>query len=110
MNIKMGGMLAVVAALALTGTASAQDLGPRIKKLTDGVYVYEGIDFNSNAGIILTSEGVVLVDSGHNPTDSRAIVEIVKKLTPLPIRYLIDSEPHADHTTGHYVFASTATI
>jgi len=110
MNIKMGGMLAVVAALALTGTASAQDLGPRIKKLTDGVYVYEGIDFNSNAGIILTSEGVVLVDSGHNPTDSRAIVEIVKKLTPMPIRYLIDSEPHPDHTTGHYVFASTATI
>ena len=28
----------------------------------------------------------------------------------MPVRFLIDTEPHPDHTTGHYVFASTATI
>jgi cyclase len=110
MKIKTGGMLAIFASLALMGSASAQDLGPQIQKLGDGLYVYVGKDFNSNAGIILTSEGVVLVDSGHNPTDSRAMAEAIKKLTPLPVRYLIDSEPHADHTTGHYVFSPSATI
>ncbi|HWH79522.1 MAG TPA: MBL fold metallo-hydrolase, partial [Candidatus Binatus sp.] len=49
-------------------------------------------------------------DSGHNPTDSRAIAAAVKKLTPLPIRYLIDTEPHNDHTTGHFVFSPPALI
>jgi cyclase len=53
---------------------------------------------------------VVLIDSGHNPTDSRAILEAVKKLTPLPVRFLIDTEPHPDHTTGHFVFSPPATI
>src|SRR5438128_11545449 len=94
----------------LAGFASAQDLGPQVRKLEDGVYVYVGKNFNSNCGIVLTREGVVLVDSGHNPTDSRAILEAVRKLTPLPVRFLIDTEPHPDHTTGHFVFSPPATI
>src|SRR6266850_7470846 len=92
------------------GLASAQDLGPQIRKLEDGVYVYVGKNFNSNAGIVLTQEGVVLIDSGHSPTDSRAILAAVKKLTPLPVRFLIDTEPHPDHTTGHFVFSPPAVI
>ena len=96
--------------LLSAGLLSAQDLGPQVQKLKDGVYVYVGKDFNSNCGIVITSEGVVLIDSGHNPTDSRAIAALVKKLTPLPVRFLIDTEPHPDHTTGHFVFSPPATI
>jgi len=88
----------------------AQDLGPQFKKIKEGIYVQSAREFNSNAGIIVTSEGVALVDSGHNPTDSRAVMEAVKKLTPLPVRFLIDTEVHADHTTGHYVFSPPAVI
>ena len=88
----------------------AQDLGPEIKQIKDGIYVYVGKEFNSNCGIILTQEGVVLIDSGHSPTDSRAILAAVKKLTPLPVRYLIDTEPHGDHTTGNFVFSPPAIV
>jgi glyoxylase-like metal-dependent hydrolase (beta-lactamase superfamily II) len=59
---------------------------------------------------VVTQDGVVLIDSGHNPTDSRAISAFVKKLTPLPVRLLIDTEPHPDHTTGHFVFSPPAII
>jgi cyclase len=115
MTLKAAGTLAVVAGFAFVGTmfagsALAQDLGPQIKKLNDGVYVYVGKDFNSNCGIVLTQDGVVLIDSGHAPTDSRAILEAVKKLTPMPVRFLIDTEPHPDHTTGHFVFSPPAVI
>ena len=34
----------------------------------------------------------------------------MKKLTPLPIRFLIDTEVHPDHTTGHYLFSPPAVI
>ena len=90
--------------------AHAQDLPPNIKKIKDGIYVYVGTNFNSNCGIVITQEGVVLIDSGHNPTDSRVILEAVRKLSPLPIRFLIDTEPHPDHTTGHFVFSPPTTI
>jgi len=108
--MKLKSTLAVFVSFFAVGFALAQDLGPQIRKLEDGVYVYVGKNFNSNCGIVLTREGVVLIDSGHNPTDSRAILEAVKKLTPLPVRFLIDTEPHPDHTTGHFVFSPPAAI
>ena len=37
-------------------------------------------------------------------------MEAVKKLTPMPVNLLIDTEPHHDHTTGHFVFSPPATI
>jgi len=107
--MKLKSTLAIVSFFSF-GLASAQDLGPQIRKLEDGVYVYVGKNFNSNCGIVLTQEGVVLIDSGHNPTDSRAVLEAVRKLTPLPVRFLIDTEPHPDHTTGHFVFSPPAAI
>jgi cyclase len=100
----------VLAGFVLAGSANAQDLGPQIKNLSDGVYVYVGKNFNSNCGIVLTNDGVVLIDSGHNPTDSRAVLDAVKKLTAMPVRFLIDTEPHNDHTTGHFVFSPPAVI
>ena len=68
--MKVGaGLLAIVAFVALTGAGSAQDLGPRVKKLADGVYVHTGKGFDSNSGIILTQEGVVVIDTGQNPIE-----------------------------------------
>ena len=110
MKLKLARTIAVFVSFFAAGFALAQDLGPQIRKLEDGIYVYVGKNFNSNCGIVLTREGVVLIDSGHNPTDSRAILEAVKKLTPLPVRFLIDTEPHPDHTTGHFVFSPPAAI
>src|ERR1044072_4333619 len=110
MRVKPVFLFALLFGLVTVQAAAAQDLDPNIRKLVDGVCVYVGKNFNSNCGIVLTQEGVVLIDSGHNPTDSRAILAAVKKITPLPIRFLIDTEPHPDHTTGHFVFSPPATI
>jgi cyclase len=88
----------------------AQDLGPHFKKIKDGIYVYAQKPADSNAGIILTQEGIVLIDSGHNPPDSQAILKAVKQLTSQPIRFLINTEPHGDHTTGHFLFSPPAII
>ena len=110
MTRKTAAALAIVASFAFIDSPQAQDLGPQIKKLGEGIYVYVGKNFNSNTGIILTQDGVVLIDSGHAPTDSRAVAEAVKKLTPMPVRFLIDTEPHPDHTTGHFMFSPPATI
>ena len=88
----------------------AQDLDPNIRKISDGIYVYVGKNFNSNCGIVITQEGVVLIDSGPNPPDSLAILKAVKQLTPLPIRFLINTETHNDHTTGNFVFSPPAVV
>src|SRR6202162_3562232 len=110
MTIKAAAALVSLVGLATSAPAFAQDLGPQFMKFADGIYAYVGKNFKSNTGIILTQDGVVLIDSGHEPTDSRAVMDAVKKLTPMPVRFLIDTEPHPDHTTGHFVFSPPATI
>jgi len=93
----------------------AQDLGPHFLKIKDGIYIYgrddiAGRDPTSNCGIIITEEDVVLIDSGPNPPDSLAILKAVKQLTSQPIRYLINTETHNDHTAGNFVFSPPALV
>src|SRR5688500_2896378 len=95
---------------ALSSTAWSQDLGPNIRKIKDGIYVQSAREVNSTVGIILTSEGVVLVDTGQTLVDSRQVLEAVNKLTPLPVRFVINTEVHPDHTTGNFVFAPPAVV
>ena len=52
----------------------------------------------------------MLIDSGHRPPDSHAVMKAVRQLTSQPVRFLINTEPHADHTTGHFMFSPPATI
>jgi cyclase len=97
--------------LALSASlASAQDLGPLFKTVRDGIHVYAAKPIDSNCTIILTQDGVVLIDSGHNPPDSHAVMQAVRRLTSQPVRLLINTEPHADHTSGHFVFSPPAVI
>ena len=93
----------------------AQDLGRHFQKIREGIYVYgvddlPGRDPTSNCGIILTDEGVVLIDSGPNPPDSLIILKAVKQLTSKSIRFLINTETHNDHTTGNFVFSPPAVV
>src|ERR1043165_7031676 len=102
MKLKFFAALFAAVLCFIAAPLPAQDVGPQIKKIKDGIYVYVGKNLNSNCGIVVTQEGVVLIDSGHNPTDSREIAAAVKKITPLPIRFLIDTEPHPrseEHTS-----------
>ncbi|MBI2089293.1 MAG: MBL fold metallo-hydrolase [Deltaproteobacteria bacterium] len=102
--------LFVASLLIFASYLPAQDLGPHFKKIKEGIFVHAANPLISNIGIILTQEGVVLIDSGLNPPDSHAVMKAVKQLTSQPIRLLINTEPHNDHTTGHFVFSPPAII
>src|SRR4051812_40301447 len=110
MQARAATALAIFASLTFASSAFAQDLGPNVRKLADGVYVVVGNNFNSNAGIVLTQDGVVVIDTGQNAVEARKILDPVKKLTPMPVRLVIDTEPHPDHTTGHFVFSPPAVV
>lgn len=110
MKIKFSLVLLAAVLCFIAAPLAAQELGPQFKKIKDGIFFYKGKGSESNSTIILTDDGVVVIDSGNNPPDSIAVSQAVKKLTDKPVRFLIDTEPHADHTTGHFVFSPPATI
>ena len=104
-------VMSMVVSLVLGGSvASAQDLGPNFRKLKEGIYVQSAREVNSTVGIVLTTEGVVLIDTGQTLVDTRQVADAVKKLTPLPVRFIINTEVHPDHTTGNFVFSQPAVV
>ena len=111
MKLRRSFISVVVAYLTVfASSAWAQDLGPHFRKIKEGIYVQSAREANSNSIIILTEEGVVLIDTGQTPIDSREVMEAVRKLTPLPVRLLINTEVHPDHTTGNFVFSPPALV
>ena len=62
--------------------------------------------WNGNAGFVVTSEGVVVIDTLGTPKLGRRFIATIRSLTDKPIRYLIVTHNHPDHSYGAEPFAS----
>ena len=69
----------------------------------NGLYVipgYDGGTTGGNVAVRVTNDGVILVDNKF-PHSFRMISEEVRKVTALPIRYVLDTHHHNDHSGLH---------
>jgi cyclase len=64
----------------------------------------------SNNVVIVGDRDVLVVDTGTSPAAARAFVEDVKVVTNKPIRYVVNTHFHYDHTDGNQVYAGKADI
>ncbi len=60
--------------------------------------------FISNAGFVVTNEGVVIFDALGTPSLAAKLYKEIRKVTKQPIRYVVMSHYHADHLYGLQVF------
>jgi hypothetical protein len=88
MNVRRSMIVAAICLAAHGSAGSAPQAGPNIQKIADGIYVQRAREVNSNSGIIITSEGVVVVDTGQTPIDTHEVLDAVRSLTPLPVRFV----------------------
>lgn len=58
----------------------------------------------ATAGFILTSQGVVVVDTSNSPMHARDLLYEIRKRTDVPVRYVIDTSAAGDHILGNEVF------
>ena len=61
--------------------------------------------FNSNAGFVITPEGVVVFDVLGTPALGPRLVELITTPTTQPVRHIVISHCHADHFHGLQAFA-----
>ena len=90
------------AALALTGEKA------EFKQVADGVYAFVGKVNDANALVVVTTQGVVVVDTGNNPPETRILQNFIKSVTNQPVRYVIISQNHGDHAGGTPAFLPSA--
>ena len=93
--------------------ARAQDDDPlAIHEVTDGLYVIPGFDggvSGGNVAVRVTDEGVVIVDDKF-PHSFQMITDEVAKVTPQPIRYVLNTHHHGDHAGSNADFMRAAEV
>jgi len=91
-------LLAGGAATLYTQNAQAPPPPSKVEKIADDLYVI--LSEGSNTTVYLTDEGVILVDTKFERNHDD-IVAKVKALTDKPIKYIINTHSHQDHTGGN---------
>src|SRR5438874_3466583 len=82
-----------------------------LKRVADGVYAAiaaPAYKVNSNAAVIVTDDGVVVVDSHSKPSAARAVYTEIQGVTNKPVRKIINTHFHWDHWQGNEVYAAAS--
>jgi cyclase len=96
--------------LTLAWLAFTQNKGPAklaVNKVNDDLY--ELVGDGGNVAVYITGEGVILIDDKFD-MDHQGIVDGVKSVTDQPIKYIINTHYHQDHSGGNGKFISSAEI
>lgn len=102
----------VLAAVLLAGGLAAGEQvieteTHRFEEVAEGVYFVSGTGAmvtRSNAMVVVTEEGVLVVDSHITPAAGRALIEGIAQITDEPIRTLVNTHFHYDHAHGNQAF------
>jgi cyclase len=98
---------------APAGPHPQADRRPYLREVADGVYAYvqpPGGWNVSNAGIILGPDRVAVVDTTATEARARALREHIRTLTSRPVRLVVNTHFHGDHTFGNGVVGAEAVI
>lgn len=104
-----------LAALLLAAAGVAAAAPPPLSEIAPGVYLQPGLleDWGpandgrvANGGFIVGSRCVAVIDPGGSVVAGRALKQALRRVTALPVCYVINTHAHPDHVLGNAAFAS----
>ena len=111
-------LLATLPAAAQPRTAFPEKRGhqlsdfPRVIPLAENVYGYEEIrnpGFTTVSLFVVGSDGVLIADGQGSPAATQTMLDHIRKITPLPIKWYVVGSDHGDHTAGNSVLPKDIT-
>ena len=86
---------------------------PTLEQLSANVYAYVQLDGSwglNNSGFIVGENGITVIDTCFTEKRTKAFIESIIKVSNLPIRTLVNTHQHGDHTNGNYQLANATII
>jgi glyoxylase-like metal-dependent hydrolase (beta-lactamase superfamily II) len=106
--VRLPTLLSVTTATLIAAAPLLGDGGYEIREVADGVYAAlqpsAGRFNESNSAIIVNDRDVIVVDSQSSAAQVRELVAEIRKLTDKPVRYLVNTHFHSDHTQGNEIY------
>jgi cyclase len=102
--------LAIVIFAAVVLAVAAQS-GPRVESLGPNLYAYiSDNDGSANSTFLVGPSGILVVDCGIDRVEGAKILREIRKVSPLPVAYIINTHYHPDHQGGNGVVGPDAIV
>ncbi len=113
-TLKIRQSAVILALICLVSSAPAQNIDfqtiqVQTVKIADGLYVLMGGPAQGNIVVSAGSDGMLLVDSMYAPMHQK-IMDALAKISSQPIRYVINTHLHGDHTAGNEAMAKLGAV
>jgi len=104
--------------LSVLGVTAAQaqptdwsKIETKVEKVAGSVYMLSGVGgfAGGNVGVSVGEDGIVIVDDQFEPMAPK-IEAALRGITTKPVRFVLNTHFHGDHTNGNKVFGRVATI
>jgi len=108
-------LMIIMSVFGLMGCVHAQTDHDQfaIENMGDGIYVHHGVHLDidegyqgdiCNASFVVGSKGVAVIDTGGSIKVGKRLREAIRKITPLPVLFVINTHVHPDHIYGNAAF------
>ncbi|HET6421672.1 MAG TPA: MBL fold metallo-hydrolase, partial [Geobacteraceae bacterium] len=88
-----------------------------LMKIAENVYSYVGVknagpanSFAANAGIVVGKDGIAVIDTLISAKEAQRFIRDIRKISDKPIRYVVDTHHHLDHTFGNEEFSKLGAV
>ncbi|WP_440053941.1 MBL fold metallo-hydrolase [Pseudoalteromonas sp. T1lg65] len=94
----------VIAAAFYSASVLAEASSFQITSLSNNVFIITEKSYGTNIGLIKMHEGVVLIDPMPGDKNLDKLHQIIRQQTKSPVRYILNTHQHFDHTGGNEYF------
>ena len=99
----------VLHSASLSFEADSRNGEMKVQKVAENLYMVSGT-VGGNAAFLVTEGGVLCVDAMYFPYQGEKVVEAIRRATDRPIKYLVYTHWHSDHTRGAQSFPDSTII
>jgi cyclase len=84
---------------------------PVVSQIGKGLYAYiSDNDASANSTFLVGDAGVLVVDTGLNETEGSKLLAAIRRVSGLPVKYVVNTHYHPDHQGGNAVVGPSATV
>jgi glyoxylase-like metal-dependent hydrolase (beta-lactamase superfamily II) len=100
---------AAVCCVGVGRPVSAAAQAVEVDTLADGVYLlrtpFDGYVFGSSVAVV-NERDVLVFDTNTRPSTARTVLAAIRRITPKPVRWVVNSHWHPDHWSGNEVYSA----
>lgn len=102
--LRLSKIVTLILFAAILASAETQKIG-------DNLYAYiSSNDSSSNSVFLVGENGILVVDTGLNAREGQKLLEEIRKVSPLPVRWIVNTHYHPDHRGGNISVGPDAMI